>query len=98
MTILSDTYNGWANWATWRVHLEIFDGFDLRGMGWHKLALADLAGALQEYVDELVFCDVKDGLAADYARAFLSDVNWWEIARALREYADESDEEFESCE
>ena len=22
------TYNGWTNYATWRVNLEIFDGFD----------------------------------------------------------------------
>ena len=24
------TYNGWTNYATWRVNLEIFDGMDFR--------------------------------------------------------------------
>ena len=24
----NDTYNGWTNYATWRVNLEIFDGLD----------------------------------------------------------------------
>jgi hypothetical protein len=23
------TYNGWTNYATWRIHLEIFDGMSL---------------------------------------------------------------------
>jgi hypothetical protein len=23
-------YNGWTNYATWRVNLEMFDGFDAR--------------------------------------------------------------------
>ena len=23
---MSEKYNGWSNYATWRIHLEIFDG------------------------------------------------------------------------
>lgn len=46
---MSDKYNGWTNYATWRVNLEIFDGIDPTEMGWHKLDLYDLADALQEY-------------------------------------------------
>jgi hypothetical protein len=29
-------YNGWTNYATWRVNLEIFDGIDLMDYGWQK--------------------------------------------------------------
>ena len=28
--------------------------------------------------------DVKEGLALNYARAFISDVNWYEIAEHMR--------------
>ena len=27
-TMDNKTYNGWFNYATWRINLEIFDGFD----------------------------------------------------------------------
>jgi hypothetical protein len=26
---MSNEYNGWTNYETWRVNLEIFDGFDM---------------------------------------------------------------------
>jgi len=25
---MSNTYNGWANYETWRANLEIFNGYD----------------------------------------------------------------------
>lgn len=77
-------YNGWINYATWRVNLEIFDGLSLSDMGWQKLDEYDLAEALKDHVDEVLFCDIDDtGLAADYARAFLQDVSWREIAQHM---------------
>ena len=85
---MSDKYNGWTNYATWRVNLEIFDGIDPSEMGWHKLDKYDLAQALKEYANELIEQDAKEGLALDYARAFLDDVNWHEIAQ---HFADDFD-------
>lgn len=94
MTILSETYNGWTNYATWRVNLEIFDGLDLRDMGWHKLDKYDLAAALKEYANEIIEMGAEEGLALDYARAFISDVDWYDISRSMREiYADTYDVE-----
>jgi hypothetical protein len=94
MTILSETYNGWTNYATWRVNLEIFDGLDLRDMEWHKLDKYDLAAVLKEYANEIVEMDAKEGLALDYARAFISDVDWYDIGRSMREiWADTYDVE-----
>ena len=72
-------YNGWANYATWRVNLEIFDGVDLSDYGWQKLEEYELAQALKDYAGEIID-QSPDGLAKDYAMAFLSDVNWWELA------------------
>ena len=78
-------YNGWTNYATWRVNLEIFDGFDITEIGWHKLDDYDLAQSLKEHANETLELEGKEGIVLDYARAFISDVNWYEIAKSLRE-------------
>tara|TARA_A200000159_G_scaffold14121_1_gene11706 strand:- start:2352 stop:2597 length:246 start_codon:yes stop_codon:yes gene_type:complete len=67
--------NGWTNYATWRVNLEI-----LSDMEFEEQVSADY---LKDLVEELVFIDVKDCLAADYARAFIAQVNFYEIAEAI---------------
>ena len=96
MTILSEQYNGWTNYATWRVNLEIFDGIDLRDMDWHKLDKYDLAQALKDYALDLVE-DGANTLAREYARAFLQDVEWYEIGDFMRDaYRDAYDIETES--
>jgi len=67
-------YNGWTNYATWRVNLEMFDG--------NSLGLEDCdPDAFKEIAIEVIeqSCDVS-GLAFDYAMAFLDTVNWHEIA------------------
>jgi len=86
------TYNGWTNYATWRVNLEIFDGlnpvedWDLER---ETLTESELAELLQEHAEEVIFeGSEKRNIADSYAEAFLSDVNWYEIARhMLEEYA-----------
>jgi hypothetical protein len=83
-----NTYNGWTNYATWRVNLEIFDGLDPREMGWRRIDTYDLGQALKSYAHEVLEIDAKEGLALDYARAFISDVNWYEIARHMRDEYD----------
>ena len=67
--------NGWTNYATWRINLEI-----LSDMEFDEQVSADY---LKDLVEELVFIDVKDCLAADYARAFIAQVNFYEIAEAI---------------
>jgi len=86
---MDNRYNGWTNYATWRVNLEIFDGLDPREMGWHTLDKYALASVIKEYANEMIEIDVREGLALDYARAFLSDVNWHEIAEAMIEAHDD---------
>jgi hypothetical protein len=96
------TYNGWTNYATWRVNLEIFDGIDPHDYGWDNLDSYDLGKQLQDYAEELIEMSVRDpqcgtgqhspSLARDYALAFLADVDWREIADHLIEaYATEED-------
>lgn len=91
------TYNGWTNYATWRVNLEIFDGINPHDMGWCDLDKYDLATVLKDYVEELLESEQDQQrrtqsmpLAFGYALAFLADVNWREIAGLMLEsYAQE---------
>ena len=90
---MTDTkYNGWTNYATWRVNMEmgfcdqpvdvIDDTTDAWGLGQYCRELT------LEYVSEQA-----SGLALDYAEAFLADVNWQEIAQhMIEEYANERED------
>lgn len=88
-------YNGWSNYETWRVKLEIFDYFDLEG---YSKDPYDLSKQLEDYAEEVIFIDVPDGLVKDYAGVFLRQVNYYEIAEHLIEdwkYENEEEEEDE---
>ena len=82
------TYNGWTNYATWRVNLEMFDGAN-----WDDYYIGsfpepyDLGLALKEHVNDYVYglCDDRHRLIEGWISAFLSDVNWYEIAQHMLE-------------
>jgi hypothetical protein len=74
---MTTEYNGWTNYATWRVNLELFDGANHASD--NDLDAYDLGQILREMAMELM-TETASGLALDYAEAFLSDVNWREIA------------------
>jgi hypothetical protein len=78
-------YNGWANYATWRVMLEMFDGYDTETPVTPEYC--------EELAEDIVSTDCPAGLALDYARAFLSNVDWREIANAINEANDLTPEE-----
>ena len=93
-----NTYNGWTNYATGRVSLEIFDGLDPADMGWKLHGPCELADFLKDYAHEILEIDAKEGLALDYARAFISDVNWREIARVMiAAYGEDEEDEVEAA-
>lgn len=79
MTTQDQKHNGWTNYATWRVNLEMFDGYDPDG----EPVSADM---LQEMAENIIFGDtVENTLATSYAMAFIADVNWHEIAQHINE-------------
>lgn len=88
---MNDTkYNGWTNYATWRVNLEMFDAWSLSDV-W-QLDDIDMASVtdfklgeiLQDYAETRMNEDAtSESIALSYAMAFLSDVNWSEIARRI---------------
>ena len=83
------TYNGWTNYETWRVNLEMLDGMTLEDFGMYiteddvpddRDEMVDaLSHHLAEYVCEMVEQDAK-GFALDLALSFLAKVDWTEIA------------------
>ena len=76
------TYNGWTNYATWRINLEMFDGrtwedFYFRSS---KPGKGILARALEIHATDYITDQNVGGLVEDYALAFLNQVDWHEIA------------------
>ena len=71
-------YNGWTNYATWRINLELIADEEFE------------EPVTKEYIESLVDMIVFDhsgsfGLMEDYARAFISEVNFYEIAEGINE-------------
>jgi hypothetical protein len=86
-----ENYNGWTNYATWRVNLEVFDGVAWLDQFDEGLSVYDASILLKDHAEELIHEMSAEGLARDYALAFLSDVNWYEIAESMySEYTRES--------
>ena len=89
------TYNGWTNYETWRVNLEVFDGVTLEDLNTVEVEPYEVGQYLKEYAEEIIFLDSHIGgktpssLMEDYARAFLQNVNWREIAKHMIEEATE---------
>jgi|LakMenEpi03Aug12_release.lakeMendotaPanAssembly.Ray.scaffolds.fasta_scaffold58428_8 hypothetical protein len=80
-----EEYNGWTNYATWKINLELFDGYGpFEGFE----TVIDLANHMQEIAEELIASQCKDlprnqiNLAESFARAFLQETDWVQIARA----------------
>ncbi len=72
--------NGWTNYATWRVNLEI-----LSDMEFEEQVSADY---LKDLVEDCVIGSPlveENCLAADYASAFIAQVNFHEIAESINE-------------
>jgi len=75
-------YNGWTNYATWRINLELFSDMDYKD---YFDEFPDTE-ALEDYVENVVFDYAGHfGLVEDYARAFLNNVNYHEILEHIRE-------------
>lgn len=86
-------YNGWTNYATWRVNLEMFDGMSPEDIcGETPNDVWQLETAMKEYALETIDHAISLGafggpLVDGWARAFLADVNWTELANhKMEEY------------
>ena len=75
----TETYNGWTNYATWRVNLEMFDGKTV------QLDSDVTAEWVKDFAHEVIGFGVSPSITLSYAEAFISECNWQEIADAINE-------------
>jgi len=73
---MNKEYNGWSNYATWRINLEILGDIEFD----HPVTY----DYLEEVVEDVVFTNkTEGGLAEDYARAFIEQVDFRERASGI---------------
>lgn len=98
------TYNGWTNWETWKVNLELLDGLDASDLNieYYTPDEAYEAGKIiEDYVGEIISHEYNtDGFVSGIVHDFLRTVNWSEIAQHLldqwaEDHAEETEEEEE---
>ena len=71
-------YNGWSNYATWKVALEVFDGMEFEDTVTESY--------LKEEAEDIIFgFKDRNNLVSSYAQSFLEDVDYREIAEAINE-------------
>ena len=73
---MSKLYNGYDNFATWKVQLEI--------LGYIEFDEPITADILKKIVEDEVFIYKKE-LMENYARCFLSNVNYYQLERFINE-------------
>lgn len=78
---MSKKVNGWSNYATWRIHAEI--------LGDIEFDYVVQPSELEEIVEDCVFTNSNTCytpyLIEDYARAFLAEVDYIELATVYNE-------------
>lgn len=81
-------YNGWYNYETWRINLEMLDGMTPADFGIRVTAedrdenVETLAEAIEGHVGYIVE-EQAEGFALDLANSFLARVEWTEIAEHM---------------
>ena len=74
-------YNGWTNYETWLVNLEM--GLTDDSQAFESRNLDDLIVELRDYAENAIESD--NTLATNFANTILSKVDWNDIAEAVLE-------------
>lgn len=87
---MNENYNGWSNYATWRINLEIVDSWTTDDFEQIEDDVYDLSSVIREKVEDIIESEdneieKENAFIYSYATAFLSDVNWLEIAEHIVE-------------
>lgn len=92
----TENYNGWTNYSTWRVNLELIDSdyyYDVldgntdfsnnNDLDINKDDIIyDLSVIIKEDIENYL-SELGTGIVLDYALTFIDDVNWYEIAQHI---------------
>jgi hypothetical protein len=72
----NEKYNGWTNYETWRIALEIFDSWDNEPMD------PESCKEFAEFIAVESIPEMDGTLAEGYVRSFLDRVDWREISES----------------
>lgn len=89
----NSNYNGWRNYATWRVNLEMIDGMEAyiaESLDQSEKDVYQKSLEIKDYVESFISYECENNLTIDYALAFLAEVDWYQIADRLLERAKEA--------
>ena len=83
-------HNGWTNYETWRVNLELIDDIDtdywtdlIEDERGSDMLVYNLGQEIKGYVEEALESNNEN--ATSYSLAFINQVNWREIASHVLE-------------
>jgi hypothetical protein len=76
MNTETEKYNGWANYETWRIALEIFDSWTNEPMN------PESCKEFAEFLAIDAIPELEGTLAEGYIRSFLERVDWREISES----------------
>ena len=87
-----NTYEGWTNYATWRINLELLSDYDFAEdiLESDNESWRPDVDYLKDLIENWVFENHNGnmGLMEDYARAFVDQVNYHEILEHILENID----------
>ena len=100
-------YNGWTNWQTWNCNLHFDGSFQSEAQELYNEAKADSTFTREDNATIALADIIKDvatdyayeakgsdtGLLGDIVGGYLSEVNWYEIAKAYIESVDKEESE-----
>ena len=87
------TYNGWTNFETWKINLEVLDGYTSHIIDSERVKETletktyDLSEELEDYVFEVLGfdqCQNEYSLLSNYAYWIIKEVNFYEIAEHIK--------------
>jgi hypothetical protein len=82
------TYNGWTNYATWRINLEVFDGNEiLSELATDCTTVLQFSEVLKQYTLDLILESIGEpnSLIQGWANGFVDECNFYEIAQHYTE-------------
>ena len=78
-------YNGWTNYETWKVNLELIDSEYLGEILEDFDDFDNFVDAVKDHAEEYAYLNVQENSFAESAvHALLADVNWYEIAEHIQ--------------
>ena len=82
------TYNGWTNYETWRINLEVFDGNEyIHELATDYTTVLQFSEVLKQYTLDLIWESIGEpnSLIQGWANGFVDECNFYEIAQHYTE-------------